>query len=102
MKGSNNGYHHVYDYATDSLRKCPKIIGVMENHQWWNQRRNQRRKMIKKLYDKSPVVWGVIYGEGLFVLFALFEYFLVSTGISECGVIVDSCIRVVFESFAQK
>jgi membrane protease YdiL (CAAX protease family) len=52
--------------------------------------------MIKKLYDKSPVVWGVIYGEGLFVLFVMFEYFLVSTGISECGVIVDSCIRVVF------
>lgn len=52
--------------------------------------------MIKKLYDKSPVVWGVIYGQGLSVLFILLEYFLISTGISECGIIVDSCIRVVF------
>lgn len=29
-------------------------------------------------------------------LFVLFEFFLVTAGISECGVIVDSCIRVVF------
>lgn len=52
--------------------------------------------MIKRLYDKSSVVWGVIYGQGLFIIFILLEYFLVSTGISECGVIVDSIIRIVF------
>ena len=51
---------------------------------------------MKKLYDKSPVICGVLYGQGLFILFILFEYFLVSTGISECGLIVDSCIRVAF------
>lgn len=53
-------------------------------------------RKIKKLYGQSPVLWGVIYGQGLSVLFILFEYFLVSTGISECGIIVDSGIRVVF------
>lgn len=57
---------------------------------------NLRRKIIKRLYDKSSVVWGVIYGQRLFIIFILLEYFLVSTGISECGVIVDSIIRIVF------
>lgn len=52
--------------------------------------------MIKKSYDKCPVLFGILYGQGLFVLFILFEYFLVSTGISECGILVDSCIRVAF------
>ena len=51
---------------------------------------------MKKIYDKNPVVFGIIMGHGLFLLFILFEYFLVVTGISDCGVIVDSCIRVVF------
>lgn len=51
---------------------------------------------MKKLYDKSPVVCGILLGEGLSILFILFEYFLVAAGISECGVIVDSCIRAAF------
>lgn len=51
---------------------------------------------MKKLYDKNPVVFGIIMGQGLFLLFILFEYFLVATGISDGGVIVDSCIRIVF------
>ena len=52
--------------------------------------------MIKKFYDKCPVLYGILYGQGLFILFIIFEYFLVSAGISECGIIVDSCIRVAF------
>lgn len=51
---------------------------------------------MKKLYDKSPVVCGILLGEGLSILFILFECFLVAAGISECGVIVDSCIRAAF------
>lgn len=56
--------------------------------------------MFKKLYDKSPVLYGILYGQGLFIFFILLEYFLVSTGISECGVIVDTVIRIVFGIFA--
>lgn len=41
-------------------------------------------------------MYGILFGQGLSILFILFEYFLVATGISDCGVIVDSCIRVVF------
>lgn len=52
--------------------------------------------MIKKLYDKSPILYGVLYGQGLFVFFVLLEYFLVSMEISECGVVIDSFIRIVF------
>lgn len=53
---------------------------------------------MKKLYNKSPVLWGILFGQGLFLLFILFEFvvfefWLVNSGI---GVIVDSCIRVVF------
>lgn len=51
---------------------------------------------MKKIYSKSPVVCGIILGEGLLILFILFEIFLMATGISDCGIIVDSCIRVVF------
>lgn len=51
---------------------------------------------MKKLYDKSPVVYGILFGQGLEIFFVLFECFLVATGITECGVIVDSCFRVVF------
>ena len=58
--------------------------------------------MIKKSYDKCPVLYGILYGQGLFILFILFEYFLVSAGISECGVLVDSCIRVVFGIIASE
>lgn len=47
-------------------------------------------------YGKSPVVAGILIGQGLMILFVLFEYFLVASGISDCGVIVDSCIRVLF------
>lgn len=49
--------------------------------------------MIKKFYDKCPILYGVLFGQGLFVFFLLLEYFLVSTGISECGVVTDSFIR---------
>lgn len=52
--------------------------------------------MIRKLYEKSPILYGVLFGQGLFVIFVLVEYFLVSTGISECGVLVDSFIRIMF------
>lgn len=31
-------------------------------------------------------------GQGLLVLFVLFEYFPVKAGVSECGLIVDACI----------
>lgn len=51
---------------------------------------------MKKLYDKAPIICGIMLGQGLAILFVLFEYFLVTTGISDCGVIVDSCIRVAF------
>ena len=53
-------------------------------------------EMIKKFYDKWPILYGVLYGQGLFVFFVLLEYFLVSTGISECGVVTDSFIRIMF------
>lgn len=55
---------------------------------------------MKKLYDKNPVLYGILIGHGLFLIFIFFEYFLVATGISECGLIVDSCIRIVFGIFA--
>lgn len=51
---------------------------------------------MKTIYGKMPVVYGILIGQGLSILFILFEYFLVATGISECGLIVDSCIRVTF------
>ncbi len=56
--------------------------------------------MIKKIYDKCPILYGVLFGQGLFVFFVLLEYFLVSTGISECGVVTDSFIRIMFGIFA--
>lgn len=49
---------------------------------------------MKKIYDKNPILYGILIGQGLSLIFVLFEYFLVATGISECGIIVDSCIRV--------
>lgn len=52
--------------------------------------------MIKKIYDKCPVLYGILFGQGLFIFFVLLEYFLVSTGISECGVVTDSFIRLLF------
>ena len=51
---------------------------------------------MKKMYDRFPVLWGIVWGQGLFVAFVLLEYFLVASGISECGVVVDSCIRIAF------
>ena len=57
-------------------------------------------EMIKKFYDKCPILYGVLFGQGLFVFFLLLEYFLVSTGISECGVVTDSFIRIMFGIFA--
>lgn len=51
---------------------------------------------MKKIYDKSPVVFGILLGEGLSIFFILFECFLVAAGISKCGIIADSCIRIVF------
>lgn len=56
--------------------------------------------MIKNFYDKRPVLCGVLFGQGLLVFFVLLEYFLVSTGISECGVVTDSFIRIMFGIFA--
>lgn len=46
--------------------------------------------------NQSPVIYGILSGQGLSIFFILFECFLVATGITECGLIVDSCIRVVF------
>lgn len=54
---------------------------------------------MKKLYDKSPILYGVLYGQILLVLLVLFEYFLISTGISNCGTVVDFYIRIVFGIF---
>ena len=51
---------------------------------------------MKAIYDKRPVVSGILMGQGLLVLFILFEYFLIATGISECGLVVDAFLRVVF------
>ncbi len=56
--------------------------------------------MIKKLYNKCPILYGILYGQGLFIFFVLLEYFLVSAGISECGVVTDSFIRIMFGIFA--
>lgn len=53
-----------------------------------------------KRYRKSPVVYGILLGEGLSVFFVLFEYFLVTAGLSDCGVIADSCIRIIFGTIA--
>ena len=50
---------------------------------------------MKKLYNKFPILIGLILGMGISICFILFEYFLVTTGISECGVIVDSCLRII-------
>ncbi len=55
---------------------------------------------MKKIYNKSPVVYGILLGEVLSIFFILFECFLVAAGISECGVIADSCIRIVFGMIA--
>lgn len=52
--------------------------------------------IIKKFYDKAPVWCGILLGQGLAALFVVFEFLLITAGISECGVIVDSCIRAVF------
>lgn len=53
-----------------------------------------------KMYRKSPVVYGILLGEGLSIFFVLFEYFLVTAGLSKCGVITDSCIRIAFGMIA--
>ncbi len=47
-----------------------------------------------KEVEKNPTLYGIITGQGLLVGFILLEYFLVATGISHCGIIVDSCIRI--------
>lgn len=51
---------------------------------------------MERIYSKSPVVCGIILGEGLLIFFILFEILLVTTGISNCGIIVDSAFRVAF------
>ena len=56
--------------------------------------------MIKKIYDKCPILYGILYGQGLFVFFVLLECFLIRTGISECGVVIDSFFRILFGIFA--
>ena len=56
--------------------------------------------MVKKIYDKSPVVCGILLGEVLSIFFILFECFLVAAGVSKCGIIADSCIRIVFGMIA--
>ncbi len=50
---------------------------------------------MKQLYKRMPVFYGIVTGVGVSVFFILFEYFLVATGISECGLLVDSCLRVI-------
>lgn len=49
---------------------------------------------MKNIINKMPVLYGIITGVGVSVFFILLEYFLVTTGISECGFIVDSCLRI--------
>lgn len=55
---------------------------------------------VKRVYSKSPVICGIVLGEGLSIFFILFEIFLVTTGISDCEIIVDSGIRMAFGSIA--
>lgn len=50
---------------------------------------------MEKIYNKYPILSGILVGQGILVGFILFEYLLVSTGISECGIVVDSCIRII-------
>lgn len=50
---------------------------------------------MKKIYDKYPILTGLLIGQGILVGFILFEYLLVTTGISDCNVVVDSCIRII-------
>ena len=50
---------------------------------------------MKQLYKRMPIFCGILTGMSVSVFFILFEYFLVATGISECGLLVDSCLRVV-------
>lgn len=49
---------------------------------------------MERFYQKSPVLFGLLFGCSISVGFVLFEFMLVATKISECGVIVDSCLRV--------
>ena len=45
---------------------------------------------MRKIYNKNPVAFGIIFGQGLFLIFILLEYFFAA------GIIVDSCLRIVF------
>lgn len=53
-----------------------------------------------KRFEKHPTPYGIITGWGLFIGFILLEYFLVVTGISQCGIVVDSCIRIAVGTIA--
>lgn len=51
---------------------------------------------MKKIYDKNPVLSGIIMGNGVILLFFLVEGFLDAPGMSDNRAIFDTCIRVVF------
>lgn len=53
---------------------------------------------MKKRYDNSPVLWGILLGQGLFIVFVLLKYVIFGRLYMDpyMNVIVDSCIRVVF------
>lgn len=53
-----------------------------------------------KFIEKHPIAYGVIFGYGLSLLFIFFEFFLMATGLSDCGIWVDSAIRVAFAVIA--
>lgn len=55
---------------------------------------------MKKFTENHPIAYGIIFGYGLSLLFIFFEFFLIATGLSDCGVWVDSVIRVVFAVIA--
>lgn len=55
---------------------------------------------MKTFVKKHPVAYGLVLGYGCSLLFVLLEYALVTTGLSECGVWVDSCLRIVFGAAA--
>lgn len=51
---------------------------------------------MKNSAKKHPIAYGLTLGYGGSLLFILLEFLLVKTGISECGVWVDSGIRMAF------
>lgn len=55
---------------------------------------------MKKFTENHPIAYGIIFGYGLSLLFVFFEFFLIATGLSDCGVWIDYIIRVVFAVIA--